>query len=99
MVVDLVRASNDKGILGSMSKRRNLNVLLSRQRQAVVIFGDKDCVKSLDPGEEKFMQDAKSHKYNDRYVMKMFEWMQEKGRLVQVPAESLSQEYVKLESI
>ena len=45
MIVDFVRGSNDFGDLGFMSEGRRLNVLLSRQKEALVIVGDKDCVK------------------------------------------------------
>ena len=42
MIVALVRGSNDHGELGFMSDGSRLNVLLSRQKQALVIFGDKE---------------------------------------------------------
>ncbi len=44
MIVDFVRAKNtDLGVLGCLTKRERLNVLLSRQKQFLVVVGDKNC--------------------------------------------------------
>lgn len=37
MILDLVRASNNQGILGFVADARRLNVLLSRQSHALTI--------------------------------------------------------------
>ena len=100
LIVDLVRATNDIAQLGFMSEGRRLNVLLSRQKQAVVIFGDKDCVKPLLTGDEK--EDARMVKrcnHNNRHLIKVFAWLDKKGRCVDVPTDSLPKNYVQLNEI
>lgn len=95
MVVDLVRATNDHGVLGFAKDSRRLNVLHSRQRQALIIFGDMDCTKSLstDPIElQKFAQE-------NRHLFQIFKWVQNKGRVVKIATEDLSQEFVELQKI
>ena len=94
MIVDLVRASNDGAELGFVSRSRRLNVLLSRQRQALVIVGDKHCIKPIITGDE--VDDTKDRNYENGKIIKMLEWMQENGRLVEVPLDSVSRDYVKL---
>lgn len=97
MILDLVRASNDYGELGFMADGRRLNVSLSRQMQALVIFGDQDCVKTLETGDEVGDRGkTKSRNHENRYFMRMVEWIKKKGRLVDVDARSLSQQYIKL---
>ena len=44
VIVDHVRATNDKAALGFLLDHRRLNVLLSRQQQVFVINGDRGCV-------------------------------------------------------
>ena len=92
MIVDFVRATNDYGELGFMADARRLNVLLSRQRQALVIIGDKNCTKltTTDP------QEIREKDSQNRRVAKVFLWMQEKGRVVEISSDELSQDFVKL---
>lgn len=100
MVVDLVRAENDVANLGTLSEGRHLNVLLSRQKQAIAIFGDRKCIKTKKTRDETVNDRLlKECKWDNRKVIKMFDWMQEKGRHVEIPARSLSQKYVKLQPI
>ena len=42
MIIDFVRATDEYGELWIMADARRLNALLSRQRQALVIIGEKD---------------------------------------------------------
>lgn len=96
MIVDLVRASSDMADLGFMADARRLNVLHSRQTQALTIFGDKDCVKTGSTGnQEADEKESKKRNYDNRFLIQLFKWMQNRGRLVEIPAESLSQQYVK----
>ena len=95
MVADIVRASNDHGVLGSAKDPRRLNVLHSRQTQALVIFGDMDCVKSLSTDPIDLQKVAQEN----RYLIRIFKWMQNKGRVVKIATEDLSQDFVKLEKI
>ena len=100
IIVDLVRATNDVGQLGFLAEGRRINVLLSRQEQALVIVGDKDCVNTPHTGSEK--EDQKvigKHNHDSRHVIKMLEWLTKNGRLVEIPLDSLSQDYVKLDPI
>lgn len=80
IIVDLVRGTNDQGGLGFMADARRLNVLLSRQRQALVIVGDKACT---DPASIDRREINQINSRN-RPVIKVFEWMEAKGRLVNV---------------
>lgn len=94
MVVDLVRASNDHGMLGSVSDGRRLNTSLSRQIQALTIVGDKDCIKTKVTGESKADKKTLEHwNATNRYLIRLFKWMEDKGRLFEVPMESLSKQY------
>lgn len=68
------------------SEGRPLNVLLSRQKQAVVIFGDKDWIKITITGNEA--KKLKNPGYENCHFIKMFDWMQRNGRLVEEPTES-----------
>ena len=54
-----------------MADSRRLNVLLSRQCQALVIIGDKDCsnITSTDSYE------IRQHESRNRSFTKVFEWM------------------------
>lgn len=95
MVVDLVRGSNDLADMGFVAEGRRLNVLLSRQKHALTIFGDKDCIKVVVTVDEKAdAKEAKRRNYDNRHLIKLFDWMQNNGRLVHVPVETLSQQYV-----
>ena len=94
MVVDLVRASNDHGMLGSVSDGRRLNTSLSRQIQALTIVGDKDCIKTKVTGDSKADKKTLEHwNATNRYLIQLFKWMEDKGRLFEVPMESLSKQY------
>ena len=86
MIVDLMRASNDHGELGFVSQSRHLNVLLSRQNQALVIVGDKDRIKPIVMGKKDVdARVARQRNYENRKILEMFAWMQKNGRLVDVP--------------
>ena len=95
MVVDLVRATNDHGVLGFAKDPRRLNVLHSRQRQALVIFGDMDCTKSLSTDPIELQKLA----HENRHLLQIFKWVQNKGRVVKIATEDLSQEFVELQKI
>ena len=98
MIVDLVRGSNDFGDLGFMSEGRRLNVLFSRAKEALVIVGDKDCVKYSGTGDKK--EDDKIEKRrneNNRHLLKAFAWLDEHGRRYDVPADTISSTYIDLE--
>lgn len=95
MIVDLVRARNDYGELGFMPDPRRLNVLLSRQRHALVIFGDKDCTKLLTTDPDQ----VKRRETENRQLDRTFQWLGKKGRRVNVHPDGLSQKYVKLSKI
>ena len=98
--LDLVRATNDSAELGFMAEGRRLNVLLSRQEQALVIVGDKDCIKPLLTGSEKEdRKELSNRNYDNRQVIKIFGWLTKNGRLVEIPLDSVSQDYVKLHPI
>ena len=91
MIVDLVRAANDAGNLGFVADGRRLNVILSRQIHALTIVGDQKCTILERTGDAK--EDAKTAKKRDqdnRYVIKLFAWMEEKGRVIHVPVESVT---------
>ena len=53
MIIDLVRASNDKADIGFVSDGRRLNVLITRQQQAVIIVGDQNCTQVVEVGSEE----------------------------------------------
>lgn len=95
MIVDLVRAKNDQGILGFMPDKRRLNVLLSRQQHALVIFGDQDCTKI----QTADVDEIKRRDSDNRLLMRTFQWLERKGRRVNVSTDELSQQYVKLSKI
>lgn len=46
MIVDFVRASNDRGSVGFLAKKERLNVLLTRQEQYLYVIGDMTCCDS-----------------------------------------------------
>ncbi len=97
MVVDLVRASNDQGNLGFLADSHRLSVLLSRQSHALTTVGDKHCTKPKTTGNENADKKVaeKSNKTNE-FVIKLFDWMQKKGRSVEVL--KLSQHWINLAS-
>lgn len=96
MIVDLVRGSNDHAELGYMSAGRRLNVLISRQEQALVVFGDKECTKPVVTGNKEIDRSSHARRNNtNRQVIKMFDWLQKKGRRVEASAKSLAQDYVQ----
>ena len=100
MVNDFVRASNDLGELDFMAEGRRLNVLLSHQQQALVIFGNKGCTKPVvvgDAKEDEFV--AKRRNEINRHLLKVFALIEKKGRLVNIPTDSLSQDYVALDPL
>ena len=92
MIADFVRATNDHGELGFMADRRRLNVLLSRQLQALVIIGDKDCTNLLSTDT----RDTRNNKSRICDIIRVFTWLQEKGRVVEIPFDELSQKFVTL---
>ena len=97
MIVDLVRGSNDQGNLGFVSDGHRLNVLLSRQEDTLTIVGDRDCTKIPITGDDQ--KDKKIlERRNDtnRYMIKLFKWMENKGRLVEIRGEPLYQKYEKM---
>lgn len=57
MIVDLIRATDEHEGLGLMTNARRLNVLMSRQRQVLVIMEDKSCTKlsSLDSRDIRYI--------------------------------------------
>ena len=97
MVVDLVRGGNDQGHLGFLSEARRLNLLFSRQKQAIVIFRDKDCVKPVETGDKKDDErTARNHNYINRHMLKTLEWLEKHGRRIDIPSDTLSDKYVNL---
>lgn len=100
LIVDLVRASNDHAELGFMSDGRRLNVLLSRQKQALIIFGDKACVKPMVTGvEQEDEMVAQRRNDSNRHLIKVFAWFEKKGRSVDIATDSLPNNYVRLRTI
>ena len=94
MIVDLVRATNDAGELGFMSDSRRLNVLLSRQRQALVIVGDKDCTKIMSTDAN----DIRLHESRNSSVAKVFQWLETKGRVIDLVSNELSQDFITFDA-
>ena len=61
-----------------MSEGRRLKVLLSRQKQALVIFGDKDCVLPLVVGsKDEDEREANRRNTENRHLIKMLAWDRE----------------------
>lgn len=77
-----------------MADNRRLNVLMSRQRQALVVIGDKDCTKILSTDSN----DISMYESRNRSVIKVFEWLKAKGRVVEIASSELSQEFVTFDS-
>ena len=76
MIINLVRVSNDLGELGFMSDGRRLKMLLSRQKQTLIIFGDKDCVKTTVTGDEREDEMvAKRRNEANRHLLKVLAWL------------------------
>ena len=99
MIVDLVRGSNDHGDLGFVSEGRRLNVLFSRQKEALVIFGDKDCVTYLETGDQtEDLKISKTREERNRNLTKVFTWLEAHGRYVILPADATSNKYVTIET-
>lgn len=73
MILDLVRASNDHGMLSLVADGRRLNVLLSRQEHALTVVGDKNCTETEVTGDSKADKKA-LEKYNatNRYLIQLF---------------------------
>ena len=99
MIVDLVRATNDHRDLGFTFEGRHVNVLLSRQQQALVIVDDKDYATPAIIGDI----DTDTKKVNKRngenkHVLRMFKWLETEGRIVDVSLESLPTQYIDPES-
>ena len=103
MIVDLVRAGNDQGSNGFTSDAKHLNVLCSRQQQALVIVGDSRC--SLPPpsyeGEERKSIDKRTRtleNYN-KPSKRVFTWLVDHNRKVDVPLHRISDEFVKYKDV
>ena len=105
MFVDFVRAKNpDLGNLGFLTKKERLNVLLSRQEQFLVTIGDMECCDQADvtiePDEDAAEGDEKTWGRNDKknaFVMKVLTWFRENGRVIDIPLDDLSDEFVALQ--
>ena len=114
--VDLVRASNDVGVLGFVSDARRLNVLITRQTVGLWIVADERMVlgyaaqqardnpigESSAAGADGQVSGAAGNSkvqksqedQRNTTVIAMFAWMREKGRVVNVAKESLTEKYV-----
>ena len=102
MIVDLVRASNDKGSIGFLRKKERLNVLLSRQQQHLFVVGDIECAKeSLPPSTSvdtptKTPIDVTASKRDEqnKWVIRVLKWFKEHGRVANVDKDILTEEFV-----
>ena len=101
--MDLVRASNDAGVLGFVSHTRRLNVLVTRQQIGLWIVADERCVLTLDrqaqidnpndefiPSKDKSKEDRRNSK-----VIAIFDWMRQKGWVVNIDKGSLTEDFVE----
>lgn len=61
MFVDLVRAGNDQGSLGFLSKKERLNVLLTRQNQHLFLVGDTTCCETDTAGASTVLKWFQEH--------------------------------------
>ena len=104
MIVDFVRAGNDHGSLGFLTKKERLNVLLSRQRMHLFVVGDTTCTKAAYTADPTLEEDADLQADpatitpgNDRrnqWVIKVLEWFQQRGRVVEIDITTLTETYV-----
>ena len=97
MIVDFVRAANDDGSIGYMKIKKRLNVLITRQRQGVIIVGDPASV-GADPdhpteGSNAIKDDVVQ---DNRTMIKTLQYIMSRARFVVVEANSLAQTYVTL---
>ena len=100
MVVDLVHATNDNGVLGFMPKPSRLSVLHSHQMHALVIFEDKHCTIPLKVGNDaEDDRDAERRDQENRVVIKIFKWLETRGRRVHVSWVSLPRDSVPFDPI
>ena len=99
MIVDLVCASNDMAAIDFVSNGRRLNNLITRQQQALIIIGDKNCTQVAETGSDERDKAEKSKRdYENRYLISVFQYMQKKGRIVELPVDDLSDKYVEFPS-
>ena len=113
MIVDFVRAKTpDLGVLGFLAMSERLNVLLSRQKQFLIVVGDKNCCDTKpdstepvtdEPAEARDDADntkaAATWDYNDKKnssVLKILAWFKEHGRVLDIPIDVIQETYVKL---
>ena len=68
-----------------MSRGRRLKVLLSRQKQALVILKDKDCILPLVVGsKDEDQREANRRNTDNRHLIKMLAWIEKNGRRLDV---------------
>lgn len=102
MIVDLVRASNNKGMIGFLRKKERLNVLLTRQQQHLFVVGDIECAKesylastSADtPADAPVDVTAAKRNEQNKWVIKVLTWFKEHGRVAKVDKEILTEQFV-----
>ena len=104
MIVDFVRAGNDQGSLGFLTKKERLNVLLSRQQVQLFVVGDQTCLApSSDPtaapsgGDPTAVDPSPSTATTDRrnrWVMQVIQWFKVHGRIYPVDMTSLKETYL-----
>lgn len=104
MIVDFVRAGNDQGSLGFLTKKERLNVLLSRQQVQLFVVGDQTCLApSSDPtaapsdGDPTAVDPSPSTATTDRrnrWVMQVIQWFKVHNRIYPVDMTSLKETYL-----
>ena len=94
MIVDLVCAGNSEGNNGFSADSRHLNVLLSRQQDALVIIGDRKCLDVPKKSAPKYKYDQATKR--NRHLKGVFDWLTQKGRKVDILKQDVPQDIIDL---
>ena len=106
-IVGFVRAQNNHGQIGYMSKAKRINVLITRSSQGMIIVGDHRFINLNLDEQQDDQQDvngkgkgkAKDQKCEDDicnvWMVRTTRYFFKKGRFVDIPGGDLSQRYVE----
>jgi hypothetical protein len=91
LVSDGVRAGNDQGNVGSMRDPKRINVWITRMQCVHVIVGDNTC--TMPPQDDP--RTAKKLNYANKHLIRLFDWLHQAGRVVDIHVANLPQSYIQ----
>lgn len=96
VIADCVRATNDRGINGFFASAKRLCLMLSRQKQVLVVIGGEGYTEpaSFDDGDKAGNASRKKMENDNKAIKATFQWLINHGRKVDVAVSDLDETWV-----